>query len=45
MREATGADVAVTNGGGIRDSIAAGDVSIGDIVRVVPFDNTLLLSS
>ncbi len=41
MRQATGADIAVTNGGGIRASIASGDVSVADIVTVLPFDNTL----
>ena len=41
IREASGADVAVMNGGGIRTSIAAGDVTYGDIVSVFPFGNGL----
>jgi 5'-nucleotidase/UDP-sugar diphosphatase len=41
MREATGADVALTNGGGIRTSIAAGNVTRGDIISVLPFNNTI----
>lgn len=41
MREATGADVAITNGGGIRASLAQGEVTVGDIYTVLPFDNTL----
>lgn len=41
MREATGADIAITNGGGIRASLPQGEVTIGDIYTVLPFDNTL----
>ena len=36
-----GADAAVTNGGGIRASIAAGDITKKDINTVLPFGNTL----
>ncbi|MGI6433538.1 MAG: 5'-nucleotidase C-terminal domain-containing protein [Sphaerochaetaceae bacterium] len=43
MIEATGADVALTNGGGIRASIAAGDVTRGDIITVLPFNNTVAM--
>lgn len=39
MRDLTGADVAFTNGGGIRDSISAGDVTIGDVITAFPFSN------
>ena len=39
MREATGADVALTNGGGIRDSIKIGDITKKDLVTVFPFGN------
>lgn len=35
------ADVAFANGGGIRASIPAGDVTFGDIVTAFPFTNTL----
>ena len=34
-------DAAVTNGGGIRASIAAGDITKKDITTVLPFGNTL----
>ncbi len=43
MVEATGADAALTNGGGIRTSIAKGDVTRGDIISVLPFDNTIVV--
>jgi 2',3'-cyclic-nucleotide 2'-phosphodiesterase (5'-nucleotidase family) len=39
MIEETGADVAITNGGGIRSSIRVGDVTKGDIITVLPFGN------
>ncbi len=39
MREATGADVALTNGGGIRDSIKIGNITKKDLVTVFPFGN------
>ena len=39
MIEATGADIAITNGGGIRESIEAGDITKGDILTVLPFGN------
>ena len=43
MVEATGADVAFTNGGGIRASIPAGEVTRGDIITVLPFNNTVVV--
>jgi len=43
MVEASGADVALTNGGGIRASIPAGDVTRGDIITVLPFNNTVVV--
>ncbi|MGI6481572.1 MAG: 5'-nucleotidase C-terminal domain-containing protein [Sphaerochaetaceae bacterium] len=43
MVEASGADVAFTNGGGIRASIPVGDVTRGDIITVLPFNNTLVV--
>jgi len=39
MIDATGADVAITNGGGIRASIEVGDVTKGEIITVLPFGN------
>jgi len=37
----TGADFALTNGGGIRASIKAGDITYRDVLTVLPFGNTL----
>lgn len=39
MINETGADVAITNGGGIRASIKAGDITKGNVVEVLPFGN------
>lgn len=39
VREFTGSDIAFVNGGGIRDSIEAGEVTIGDVITVLPFIN------
>ncbi len=36
-----GIEIAVQNGGGIRASIDAGDVTMGEILTVLPFQNTL----
>ena len=36
----TGADFTITNGGGIRASIAKGNVTVGDVNTVLPFTNT-----
>ena len=36
-----GASIAFQNGGGIRASIDAGEVTIGDVLTVLPFSNTL----
>lgn len=41
MRITLDADVTLMNGGGIRASIPAGQVTLGDIYTVLPFDNTL----
>jgi 5'-nucleotidase len=39
MLAATGADVVITNGGGIRASIEAGMITMGDLLTVLPFGN------
>jgi 5'-nucleotidase / UDP-sugar diphosphatase len=39
MRYATGADFAFVNGGGVRDSIPAGDITKKQLVTVQPFGN------
>ncbi len=36
-----GIDVAIANGGGLRASIDAGDVTMGEVLTVLPFQNTL----
>lgn len=41
MREATNADIAFQNAGGIRTSISAGNITMGNLYEVFPFDNTL----
>ncbi|MFQ5612325.1 MAG: bifunctional metallophosphatase/5'-nucleotidase [Anaerolineae bacterium] len=38
---AQGTQIAIQNGGGIRASIPAGDVSLGDVLEVLPFGNTI----
>lgn len=43
MAFAANADIAFTNNGGIRDSIAPGEITVGDIYRVEPFDNQVML--
>lgn len=39
MLDITGADVALTNGGGIRASIEVGEITKGDVITVLPFGN------
>jgi 5'-nucleotidase / UDP-sugar diphosphatase len=41
MRADTGAQIAITNGGGIRADIEEGDVTVGDVFTVLPFGNTV----
>ena len=41
MTAETGADFTIVNGGGIRASIPAGSVTLGDINNVLPFTNTV----
>ena len=40
-RAMSGADIAVVNGGGIRVSIPAGDITYGQIIAVHPFGNEM----
>ena len=39
VRDYTNADVAFMNGGGIRASIESGDITVGDVMTVLPFIN------
>jgi 5'-nucleotidase len=36
-----GIEIAIQNGGGLRASIDAGDVTMGEVLTVLPFQNTL----
>ncbi|MGN1369465.1 MAG: bifunctional metallophosphatase/5'-nucleotidase [Aristaeellaceae bacterium] len=42
-RAMSGADVAFVNGGGIRTNIAAGDITLNDILKVHPFGNAMCM--
>jgi len=41
-RQASGADVAILNGGGIRTSIKKGEIRVKDVYSVLPFDNYIV---
>lgn len=41
MKNAANADIAVTNGGGLRTNIPAGNITVGKLYEVMPFDNIL----
>ncbi|MEN1759816.1 5'-nucleotidase C-terminal domain-containing protein [Anoxynatronum sibiricum] len=41
LKNASGADIAFTNGGGIRASIEAGVITRGDVVTAFPFGNNI----
>jgi len=41
MLDKTGADVALVNSGGVRDSLPAGPISYRDVLKVQPFGNTV----
>jgi 5'-nucleotidase/UDP-sugar diphosphatase len=43
MLERTGADVAIMNSGGIRDSLPEGRIAYRDVLKVQPFANTVSL--
>jgi 5'-nucleotidase/UDP-sugar diphosphatase len=43
MRAAGRADVAIQNTHGIRDDLRAGPVTLRDLFRIMPFDNTLVI--
>jgi 5'-nucleotidase/UDP-sugar diphosphatase len=36
-----GADIAITNAGGLRTGLPAGDITIGDVLTMLPFGNTV----
>jgi len=41
MKDAAGVQIAMTNGGGLRVPIPAGEITAGKLYEVMPFDNTL----
>lgn len=41
--KASGADMAIVNGGNIRTSIEPGDITAGDIIEVLPFGNYVVV--
>lgn len=41
MRAETGAQIGIMNGGGIRASIEPGDITLGEVLTVQPFGNTI----
>jgi 2',3'-cyclic-nucleotide 2'-phosphodiesterase/3'-nucleotidase len=43
MAEKAGVDIAIQNGGGLRRDIPAGDITMGLMYEVMPFDNTLMV--
>ncbi len=43
MRKKTDSDIAITNGGGIRATIKAGDITYNDILTVLPFGNWVVV--
>jgi 2',3'-cyclic-nucleotide 2'-phosphodiesterase/3'-nucleotidase len=41
MRKLVNADIAIQNGGGLRRDLPAGDITMGLMYEIMPFDNTL----
>lgn len=41
IRYSMGTDAALINGGGVRSTIEAGDITYGDLINVMPFGNTV----
>ncbi|MFQ5601600.1 MAG: 5'-nucleotidase C-terminal domain-containing protein, partial [Candidatus Krumholzibacteriia bacterium] len=42
MRSAVGADAAITNIGGLRSEFQPGDITVGHMFELIPFENTLV---
>lgn len=42
MRQKTGAQIGIQNGGGLRVSLPKGDLTVGSMYSLMPFDNTLV---
>lgn len=45
LRIYTGADAAIINGGGVRADIAAGAITVGDVIAMLPYDNPVTVVS
>ena len=43
MRESSGAQIALLNGGRIRSSIDSGPITVEDVFKTLPFDNEVVL--
>ena len=43
QRKAAKADIAIQNGGGLRRTLAAGNITVGDLYEIMPFDNYLVV--
>lgn len=41
IREFSGADISLINGGSIRTSLASGELTVGSVIEVLPFINTV----
>ncbi len=43
VREATGADVALVNAGGVRADLGPGEITLGDVLTALPFGNEIVV--
>lgn len=43
IRQASGADLAIINSGGIRAGLPQGEITVGDVYTTLPFDNKLVV--
>jgi len=43
QRKAAKADIAIQNGGGLRRTLAAGDITVADMYEIMPYDNYLVV--
>ena len=43
QRKVGKADIAIQNGGGLRRTLAAGNITVGDLYEIMPFDNYLVV--
>ena len=41
LRSVSGAEIAITNGGGLRTGLPAGDITLGDVLSVLPYGNSV----